>query len=69
MVSDFIDEVRQSFLEYGESKEGYWTHDKFMEQIKRVVDMAELKYPSQDGCRHVWVFDHSSCHAAMLQGR
>ena len=36
-----------------------------MEQIKRAVDMAELKYPPQDGWRHVWVFDHSNyCHAA-----
>ena len=55
----------RAFLEYGENKEGYWTRDKFMEQIKRVVDMAELKYPPQDGWRHAWVFDHSSCHAAM----
>ena len=53
------------FLEYGENKEGYWTRDRFMEQIKRVVDMVELKYPPQDGWRHVWVFDHCSCHAAM----
>ena len=36
-----------------------------MEQIKRVVDRAEFKYPPQDGWHHVWVFDHSSCHAAM----
>lgn len=27
--------------------------------------MAELKYPPQEGWRHVWVLDHSSCHAAM----
>ena len=25
----------------------------------------EIKYPKADGWRHVWVFDHSSCHAAM----
>ena len=27
--------------------------------------LAEIKYPKVDGWRHVWVFDHSSCHAAM----
>ena len=29
------------------------------------MDIAEIKYPKEDGWRHVWVFDHSSCHAAM----
>jgi len=29
------------------------------------VDIAEIKYPKEDGWRHVWVFDHSSCHATM----
>ena len=27
--------------------------------------MAEIKYPKENGWHHVWVFDHSSCHAAM----
>ena len=27
--------------------------------------IAELKYPKEEGWRHVWIFDHSSCHAAM----
>lgn len=27
--------------------------------------MAEIKYPKINGWRHVWVFDHCSCHAAM----
>ena len=27
--------------------------------------IAEIKYPKEDGWSHVWVFDHSSCHAAM----
>ena len=47
------------FLEYGENKEGHWTRDRFMEQIKQVVEMAELKYPPQDGWRHVWNEGHS----------
>lgn len=29
------------------------------------MDIAEIKYPKEDGWRHVWVFDHSSCHAVM----
>ena len=33
--------------------------------MKSAVEMAELKYPKVEGWRHVWVFDHSSCHAAM----
>jgi hypothetical protein len=53
------------FLEYGENREGYWTRDKFIAQMKSAVEMAEVKYPKDDGWRHVWVFDHSSCHAAM----
>lgn len=32
-------------LEYGESREGYWTSEKFMKQIKKAVDNAEGKYP------------------------
>ena len=55
----------RQFFEYGENKEGYWTRDKFMAQIKQAVAIAEIKYPKEDGWRHIWVFDHSSCHAAM----
>jgi len=36
-------------LEYGEAKEGYWTSEKFMRQIKEVVKIAEAKYPTGDG--------------------
>ena len=52
-------------LEYGKSKEGYWTCNKFMEQIKMAVKIVEVKYPKSEGWRHMWVFDHSSCHSAM----
>ena len=55
----------RQFFEYGENKEGYWTRDRFMAQIEEAVAMAEVKYPKEEGWRHVWVFDHSSCHAAM----
>ena len=31
----------------------------------RAATIAEIKYPKSLGWRHVWMFDHSSCHAAM----
>ncbi len=55
----------RQFLEYGESREGYWTSDKFVEQVARAVKIANIKYPKSNGWRVVWIFDHSSCHAAM----
>ena len=54
-----------TFLEYGENREGYWTQDRFIDQMEKAVQIAEIKYPKVEGWRHVWVFDHSSCHAAM----
>ena len=58
--------VRELF-EYGEAKEGYWTSEKFMEQVSRAVEIAEVKYPKEEGWKHVWIFDHSSRHAAMSE--
>ena len=55
----------REFLEYGENREGYWNRDKFIRQMGRAATIAEIKYPKSLGWRHVWVFDHSSCHAAM----
>ena len=60
-----IRKYAREFLEYGESKEGYWTRDRFVAQMERAVVIAEVKYPKSSGWRHVWMFDHSSCHAAM----
>jgi len=42
--------IKQSarvFLEYDAEREGYWTGDRFLEQIKTVCDIASYKYPSQ----------------------
>ena len=55
----------RSLLEYGEAREGYWTCDKFMQQMKKAIKIAEFKYPKSEGWKHVWIFDHSSCHATM----
>ena len=51
-------------LEYGESKEGYWTSDKFLSQMDHTVKIAEIKYPKEIGYQLVWIFDNSSCHNA-----
>ena len=50
---------------FQEFREGYWTSDKFMHQIEKAYKIAEIKYPSSNGWKHVWIFDHSSCYAAM----
>ena len=55
----------REFLEYDEAKDGYWTSDKFIKQIKKAIKITDIKYPKSEGWRDVWVFDHSSCHAAM----
>ena len=63
LINSDIRKYACEFLEYGESKEGYWTRDKvIIKQMKRAIEMAEIKYPKSEGWRHVWVFDHSSCH-------
>ena len=36
-----------------------------MLQMERAVQISEIKYPKGERWRHVWIFDHSSCHAAM----
>ena len=33
--------------------------------MERAIEIAEIKYLKEEGWRHVWVFDHSSYHAAM----
>ena len=46
----------RAYLEYGENKEGYWTSERFMTQIKDAVMIAECKYPRDQGYRLVWIF-------------
>ena len=38
-----------------------------MKQIEEASKLVELKYPSEDGFKLVWIFDHSSCHTAMAE--
>ena len=55
----------RQLLEYGKFKKGYLTSDKFMSQIKPAVKIVQVKYPKTEGWRVMWIFDHSSCHAAI----
>ena len=32
--------------------------------MDRAINIAELKYPRDQGYRHYWFFDHSAPHAA-----
>ena len=43
----------RQWLEYGDAKEGYWTSDKFMKQIKEV---AKIKFPEDAGWKVFWIF-------------
>ena len=43
----------REYLEYRESKEGYWTSEKFMAQIEHAVLIAEVKYPREKGYKLV----------------
>ena len=60
-----ITRYARQLLGYGEGKDGYWTAEKMMKQLRNAVKIAEIKYPKADERRIVWMFDHSSCHAAM----
>lgn len=73
MVSDFIDEhhghLCQSHeeLEYGAARDGYWTSEKFMNQIERAYKISHFKYtPAMHTL--VWLFDQSSSHRNMKPG-
>ena len=57
----------RQLLAYGENREGYWTCEKFMQQLEVAVKICEYKYPKADGWRWIWVFDQSSCHTAMAE--
>ena len=51
----------RAFLEYGAEREGYWTGERFMAQVKNACDIAEVKYPPSQHTL-VFIFDQSSCH-------
>ena len=51
-------------IEYGENRDGYWTSERFLEQLKDSTQIVECKYPREQGYKVIWIFDHSSCHGA-----
>ena len=55
----------RQWLEYGEAKEGYWTSEKFMKQIKEVAKIVDFKFAGDSSRKIVLLFDHSSCHSVM----
>lgn len=59
--SPSIPQSARVLFEYGADKEGYWTGDRFMSQVKTACDIAEFKFNPE---KHtiVFVFDQSSCH-------
>ena len=50
-------------LKYGTDSQGYWNSEKFMNQVKQAVTIAEIKYP-QESNTIVFLFDQSSGHTA-----
>jgi len=40
-------------FEDGEAKEASWTLDKFVQQMKVAIKIAEFKYPKWEGWKHV----------------
>ena len=51
----------RQLLEYGDDKEGYWTGDRFMEQVKNTANIAEFKY-ERSQYTVVQLFHQGSCH-------
>ena len=50
-------------LKYGAESEGYWNSDKFIAQVRDVIDIVKVKYPKQF-YDTFWFFDQSSGHTA-----
>ena len=51
----------RALLEYGAERDGYWTGERFMNQLHLACDIADVKYPN-DKYTLIWLFDQSSCH-------
>ena len=65
-IPDFPKTARAT-LEYGADKEGYWTGERFMANVKDAVKITTLIYASTSHTV-VSVFDQSSCHRAFADG-
>ena len=70
MVLDFIEEV-DGYLQHSNEQarvylhhkmEGYFTNILFIEQVKKAIDIFELKYPGVPG---LFIFDNAPSHRKM----
>ena len=59
-------QMARALLEYGAEREGYWTSEKFMANIKNAAKIAMHKYPASS-YTVCWIFDQSSCHRAFAE--
>ena len=61
-----IRQAARTLLRYGENRDGYWNSDKFISQIKEAVEIASVKYPSNE-YDILWIFDQSSNHTIKVR--
>ena len=47
-----IHKYARQLLEYGEVREGYWTSENFVTQLKEASKIAEAKYPTGKLCEY-----------------
>ena len=59
-----VKSILRRSIEYGENREGYWTSERFLQQLKDSVQIVACKYPLEQGYKVIWIFDLSSCHGA-----
>jgi hypothetical protein len=46
-------------LKPGKGREGYFTNERFLQQVRNAMDILEVHYPNED---HVFVFDNATTH-------
>ena len=73
LMKEEYDEVKQSnprlckhaheTLEYGDWKEGYWTSERLMTQIRETTRITDVKYPREEG----WGVCRFLTRAAVMQ--
>ena len=51
LLNPNIPMAARQLLQYGESRDGYWTGERFMEQMENAVKVAEAKYPKDQSYR------------------
>ena len=48
----------------GKNRDGYWTSERFLKQLRDCALIAKCRYPKEQSYKVVWVFDHSSFYGA-----